>query len=92
MDNRWQALGLAVLSGMSERFAALMGWAILAGLFSNTMYAVLFGVVAGVMVIISMRELLSMAHRYDQEDGHVGRLLFILRTAVMALSLVLFLL
>lgn len=89
--NRWKAFGWAVLSGASEPVAALLGWAVLANSFSNTMYAILFGLVAGMMVIISVRELLPTAHRYDPEDS-VVTYSYILGMAVMALSLVLFVL
>ena len=52
-------------------------------------YAVLFGVVAGMMVIISIKELLPTAHRYDPGDS-VASNSFIIGMAVMAFSLVLF--
>ena len=35
---------------------------------SDDLYAVLFGLVGGMMVIISAKELLPTAHRYDPED------------------------
>lgn len=89
--SRWKAFGWAVLSGVSEPFAALLGWAVLANSFSDTLYAVLFGVVAGMMVIISARELLPTAHRYDPEDS-VVTYSFMGGMAIMAVSLVLFVL
>lgn len=87
---RWKAFSLAVCSGASEPLAALLGWAVLANSFSNTLYGVLFGLVGGMMVIISVRELLPTAHRYDPEDS-VVTYSFILGMMIMALSLVLFL-
>lgn len=89
--NRWKAFGWALVSGISEPFAALLGWAVLANSFSNVMYAILFGGVAGMMVIISSRELLPTAHRYDPEDT-VVTFSFIAGMVIMALSLVLFVL
>lgn len=88
--NRWKAFWWAILSGASEPLAALLGWAILANSFNDTMYAILFGLVAGMMVIISVRELLPTAHRYDPEDT-VVTYCFIIGMGIMALSLVLFL-
>jgi ZIP family zinc transporter len=79
----------ALLSGASEVVAAILGWLILANSFSATAYAVLFGMVAGMMVIISVRELLPTAHVYDPEDTVVTNC-FIAGMALMALSLVLF--
>jgi zinc transporter ZupT len=87
--SRWKAFGWAVLSGASEPLAALLGWAVLANSFSDNMYAVLFGLVAGMMVIISVRELLPTAHRYDPEDT-VVTYSFMVGMAIMAVSLVLF--
>lgn len=86
--NRWKAFMWAVFSGISEPFAALVGWAILAGSFSQTLYGLLFGVVAGMMIMISVRELLPTAHRYDPQDS-VVTYAFILGMIVMALSLTL---
>jgi zinc transporter ZupT len=80
----------ALLSGASEIVAALLGWAILASTVDQTMYATLFGLVAGMMVIISVRELLPTAHHYDPEDT-VVTYSFIAGMFFMALSLVLFL-
>jgi zinc transporter, ZIP family len=87
--SRWKALGWALLSGLSEPFAALLGWVVLAGAFSDALYAVMFGLVAGMMVIISVRELLPTAHKYDPEDS-VVTYFFILGMVIMALSLLLF--
>lgn len=87
--NRMKAFLWALLSGASEPLAALLGWAVLANSFSDHMYAVLFGLVAGMMVIISIRELLPTAHRYDPEDT-VVTYSFIIGMGIMALSLVLF--
>eukprot|EP00548_Thalassiothrix_antarctica_P018995 CAMPEP_0194194188 /NCGR_PEP_ID=MMETSP0154-20130528/75444_1 /TAXON_ID=1049557 /ORGANISM="Thalassiothrix antarctica, Strain L6-D1" /LENGTH=452 /DNA_ID=CAMNT_0038918591 /DNA_START=371 /DNA_END=1733 /DNA_ORIENTATION=- len=87
--NRMKAFAWALLSGASEPLAALLGWVVLANSFSDTMYAVLFGLVGGMMVIISIRELLPTAHRYDPQDT-VVTISFIVGMFIMALSLVLF--
>jgi len=87
--NRFKAFSWALLSGISEPIAALLGWAILANRFTDTLYGVLFGMVAGMMVIISARELLPTAHRYDPNDSVVTNM-FILGMLVMTCSLVLF--
>jgi ZIP family zinc transporter len=89
--NRRKAFVWACISGISEPFAALLGWAVLANNFSDDLYAVLFGVVAGMMVIISTKELLPTAHRYDPDDT-VVTYSYIGGMCVMALSLVLFVL
>jgi len=75
-----------LLSGASEFVAALLGWAILANVVTDTTYAVLFGLVGGMMVMISMTELLPTAHVYDRNDT-VVTYSFIFGMGVMALSL-----
>jgi zinc transporter ZupT len=87
----WKAFGLAVCSGLSEPAAALLGWAILANSMNNTTYGILFGLVGGMMVTISVRELLPTAHRYDPEDSVVTSS-YIFGMCIMALSLVIFVL
>jgi zinc transporter, ZIP family len=78
-----------VLSGVSEIVAAILGWIILASLFSSITYAIMFGIVAGMMVIISVHQLLPTAHFYDPENKCVTYC-FIGGMATLALSLVLF--
>lgn len=87
--NRCKAFGWALISGLSEPIAALLGWAVLANSFSDNLYACLFGIVGGMMVIISTKELLPTAHRYDPEDT-VVTFSFIGGMCIMAVSLVLF--
>jgi len=87
--SRLKAFGWAVVSGAPQPLAALLGWAVLANVVSDAMYATMFGVVAGMLVTISIRELLPTAHRYDPEDS-VASYSFIGGTIVMAVSLVLF--
>lgn len=89
--NRCKAFLWGSLSGIAEPIAALLGWAVLANSFSDELYGVLFGMVSGMMVIISVRELLPTAHRYDPEDT-VVTFAFIGGMGIMAISLVLFLL
>lgn len=87
--NRWKAFSWGLLSGVSEPLAALLGWLVLASFFNDMIYGILFGVVAGMMVLIAVKELLPTAHRYDPTDSVVTNS-FITGMAVMAMSLVLF--
>lgn len=66
--SKWKAFMAAFLSGASELFAALLGWLVLANSLSDTTYGIMFGGVAGMMVIISMREMIPTAIRYDPKD------------------------
>jgi ZIP family zinc transporter len=86
--NRWKAFMWGCLSGLSEPIAALLGWLILASVITDTTYAVLFGFVGGMMVTISLQELIPTAHRYDAEDKVVTYSV-IVGMAIMALSLAL---
>lgn len=87
--NRCKAFWWGTLSGVSEPIAALLGWAVLANAMSDHVYAILFGLVSGMMVIISMKELIPTAHRYDPEDTVVTYSV-IGGMVIIALSLVLF--
>ncbi|KAG7348878.1 ZIP zinc transporter [Nitzschia inconspicua] len=87
--NRLKAFLWAVLSGASELVAALLGWVILANVIGDTTYAILFGLVSGMMVVISVKELLPTAHQYDPQDT-VVTYSFVAGMALMAFSLVMF--
>jgi zinc transporter ZupT len=86
---RWKAFMWGAISGMAEPVAAIMGWLVLANAVSDMVYAVLFALVSGMMIMISMKELLPTAHRYDPEDS-VVTYSSIVGMGLMALSLVLF--
>jgi len=86
--SRWRAFGWALMSGTSEPIAAFLGWLFLYRTFSDKLYACMFGIVAGMMVIISFREMLPTAHRYDPDDS-VVTYSFIAGMFVIALSLIL---
>lgn len=88
--NRWKAFGWALLSGVSEPIGAGLGWLILKDIMSELVYGVLFGVVAGMMLNITIHELIPTAVRYDPADK-VTTNSIIAGMAAMALSLTLFL-
>lgn len=88
--NRWKAFGWALLSGVSEPIGAGLGWLVLKDIMSELVYGVLFGVVAGMMVNITIHELIPTAVRYDPADK-VTTNSIIAGMAIMALSLTLFL-
>lgn len=88
--NRWKAFGWALLSGVSEPIGAALGWLILKDIMSELVYGILFGVVSGMMVNITLHELIPTAVRYDPADK-VTTNSIIVGMAVMAASLTLFL-
>ncbi len=86
--NKSKAFWYALLSGISEPVGALVGYLLLAPFFGDTVLGLLFAFVAGIMVFISLDELLPAAREYGEEHvviyGLVGGM------AVMAVSLLLF--
>ena len=84
-----KAFWFSFLSGVSEPTGALIGYTILRPFFSQTVFGLLFAAVAGIMVFISLDELLPTAKEYGK--GHVAIYGLISGMAVMALSLLLFL-
>lgn len=84
-----KAFWLSFLSGVSEPVGAAVGYTILRPFFSETLFGLLFASVAGIMVFISLDELLPTAKEYG--EGHMAIYGLIGGMAVMALSLLLFL-
>mmetsp|Transcript_3666 Transcript_3666/g.6427 ORF Transcript_3666/g.6427 Transcript_3666/m.6427 type:complete len:362 (+) Transcript_3666:152-1237(+) len=87
--SRGKAFFWATMSGITEILGAILGYVVLESVFNQIAYGVLFGIVGGMMIYISLKELLPTAHRYDPEDK-IATLCFFVGMAVMALSLVLF--
>jgi len=90
--NRWKGFLWALLSGISEPIGAFIGWCIIKSTgadMSLVVYGVLFGLVAGMMIMIVILELLPTAYRYDPKDKYVTNSV-VLGMAVMAASLCLF--
>jgi ZIP family zinc transporter len=86
--SRTRAFWLSFLSGVSEPLGALIGYTILRPFFSPTTFGILFAAVAGIMVFVSLDELLPTAREYD--TGHLAIYGLIAGMAVMAISLMLF--
>lgn len=78
----------AFMSGVSEPIGGVFGWVILSNMGDLT-YAVMFAVVAGMMIYISINELLPTAFAYDPDNRYVTKSVF-LGMAVMAASLLMF--
>ena len=88
--SKWKGFWWSFVSGVSEPIGGLFGYLVLYGnAMSDVAYGALFGVVGGMMVYISLKELLPTALKYDPHDQHVTNCMFA-GMAVMALSLILF--
>ena len=83
-----KAFYYSFLSGIAEPVGALIGYFILLNFFSDFIFGILFAGVAGIMVFISLDELLPSAQKYGEH--HLSIYGLILGMAVMALSLLLF--
>ena len=86
--SRKKAFWLSFLSGLAEPVGALVGYLILMPFLSPVVFGVLFAGVAGIMVFISLDELLPAAEEYGEH--HLSIYGLIAGMAVMALSLLMF--
>ena len=87
--NKKRGFFLSFLSGLAEPVGALLAWLILMPFLSDTLFGFIFAGVAGIMVFISIDELLPTAREYGFH--HLAVYGFLAGMAVMALSLLLFL-
>lgn len=85
--SRAKAFKLSFLSGVSEPVGALVGYLLLMPFFTPTLFGLLFAFVAGIMVYISLDELLPAAEEYGEHHWSISGV--VAGMAVMALSLLL---
>ncbi len=85
--DRKKAMKLSFLSGLSEPLGAILGYFILSSFLNDTTMGIIFAVVAGIMVFISLDELLPAAKEYGEH--HLSMYGLVLGMFVMALSLLL---
>lgn len=84
-----KAFLLSFLSGLAEPVGAVVGFLILAPFLSNTLFGILFASIAGIMVFISVDELLPAAREYG--ETHLSIYGMVAGMMVMAASLLFFL-
>lgn len=82
-----KAFTYSLLSGIAEPIGALLGFLILRPFLSETLFGILFAGVAGIMVFISLDELLPAAREYG--DTHLSIYGVVAGMGLMALSLLL---
>ena len=85
--NRKKAFWLSFASGLSEPLGAALGYLLLRAFFTEATMGVLLAAVAGVMVFISLDELLPAAREYGKP--HLAIYGLVAGMAVMAISLLL---
>lgn len=83
-----KAFMYSFLSGMAEPIGALVGYFLLRNFFNDLSFGIIFAMVAGIMVFISLDELLPAAKEYGEH--HLSIYGLILGMIVMAISLLLF--
>jgi ZIP family zinc transporter len=87
--SRKKAFILSFLSGLSEPIGALIGYFLLRQFFNDAMFGFVFASVAGIMVYISLDELLPTAEEYGEH--HIAIWGLIAGMLVMAFSILMFL-
>lgn len=83
-----KALIYSFLSGISEPLGALIGYLVLLPFMNNLIFGIIFAGVAGIMVFISLDELLPAAENYGEHHSAIYGL--ISGMIVMATSLLIF--
>ncbi len=83
--NKNKAFFYSFLSGISEPVGAVIGYLILLPFLTPAVLAATLAFIAGVMIYISLDELLPMAHRYGH--GHLVIAGIVLGMLIMAISL-----
>jgi len=84
-----KAFGYSFLSGLAEPVGAIIGYAVLYSFFNDIFFGLLFAAVAGIMVFISLDELLPSAQEYGEH--HLSIYGLVAGMGVMAISLLMLL-
>lgn len=84
--DRGKAFRLSLLSGLAEPLGALLAYLVLMPLMSPTLMGCILAAVAGIMVYISIDELLPAAREYG--EAHIAIYGVVAGMALMALSLI----
>ncbi len=85
--DRKKAFKLSFLSGLAEPVGAFVAYLLLMPFLNDVMFGMIFAGVAGIMVFISLDELLPAARKYDEAHSSIYGV--VLGMIVMAISLVL---
>lgn len=86
--SRKKAFKYSFLSGLAEPLGAIFGFLILMPFLNDVLFGFIFASVAGIMIFISIDELLPAAREYD--EPHLSLYGLMAGMAVMAVSLVMF--
>ncbi len=84
--DKMKAFKLSFLSGLAEPLGAIVGFLLLRNFLTDTVFSFIFASVAGIMVYISLDELLPTAEKYGEH--HISIYGVVSGMVVMALSLI----
>lgn len=65
-NNKKKAFLYSFFSGLTEPLGAVIGYLFLYPFLNDTVYGIIFALIAGIMVYISLEELIPMAREYDK--------------------------
>lgn len=85
-NDKKKAFQLSFLSGLAEPAGALLAFFLLMPFLTDFVFGIIFAMVAGIMVFISLDELLPAAKKYD--EAHLSIYGVIAGMALMAFSLI----
>ncbi len=88
-QNKKKALLYSILSGLTEPIGAILGFVLLSNYFNDATFGFIFSFVAGMMIYISIGELIPAAKKYD--SSNISNYYFVVGMLIMAISLLLFL-
>ena len=86
--SRSKAFRYSFMSGLAEPLGALLGWLVLKPIMNDIFFGMIFAAVAGIMVFISLDELLPAAREYGKHHTSIYGLTA--GMAVMAISILTF--
>ncbi|MBU5437071.1 zinc transporter ZupT [Tissierella sp. MSJ-40] len=86
--NKGKAFTYSLLVGLCQPAGAVIGYLLLSKFFNDITFGILFTIVAGIMVFVSLDELLPTSQKY--EDHHLSVYSAIVGMIVMAISLGIF--
>lgn len=86
--SRKKAFFYSFLSGLSEPLGALLAFLVLLPFMNDLTFGLVFGMIAGIMVYISLDELLPTAQKYGEH--HLSIYGLVAGMAIMAVSLLMF--
>lgn len=86
--NKKKAFVMSFLSGVTEPIGAITGYLFFRPFLDNTLYGIIFGMISGIMVYISIEELIPMSREYDKGNSMIFGA--IAGMAIMAVSLIFF--